>query len=86
VSHAPEPVRRYRVWIDNACIGSGQCELIEPRRFAVGDASVAVVIGEPERTVHGGPAARAEPERQLAALRTAESNCPIGAIHVDEVT
>ena len=67
MSDAPEPVARYRVWIDDACIGSGQCELIEPRRFAVGDDGVAVVIGESELTIHGDLPGRAELERQLAS-------------------
>jgi ferredoxin len=76
---------RYHVWIDDGCIGSGQCELVDGERFVIGVDGLAKVIGEPELMIDGDRATRAEVARQLATLRTAESNCPVGAIHVDEV-
>ena len=61
----PGPLR-YRVWIDDGCIGSGQCEMIDSERFAIGDEGLAEVIGESEVTIDDDPATRADGTRQLA--------------------
>lgn len=62
---------RFRLWIDDACISSGQCVLIEPDLFDFADDGttrvlVAEVAGE-----------------KITSASDAVANCPIGAIHLD---
>lgn len=62
---------RFRLWIDDACISSGQCVLIDPELFGFADdGSTRVLVDEvTDDTLPGASAAVA--------------NCPIGAIHLD---
>lgn len=62
---------RFRLWIDDACITSGQCVLIDPELFGFDDHGVTRVLVA-EVTDHTLPSASA-----------AVANCPIGAIHLD---
>lgn len=64
---------RFRLWIDDACIGSGQCVLIDPDLFDFADdgttrVRVDEVAGE-----------------KLPSASAAVANCPIGAIHLEAV-
>ena len=63
--------RRARLWIDDACVGSGQCVLIDPDLFDFDDDGttrvlVAEVTGE-----------------RLAGASAAVANCPVGAVHLE---
>ena len=63
---------RFRLWIDDACVGSGQCVLIDPELFDFDDdGTTRVLAGE----VTGA---------QLPTASSAVANCPIGAIHLEE--
>ena len=62
---------RFRLWIDDACITSGQCVLIDPELFGFDDDGVTRVLVA-EVTDYTLPSASA-----------AVANCPIGAIHLD---
>jgi len=65
------PAGRYRLRIDDACISSGQCVLIDPELFGFGDdGTTRVLTGE----VAGD---------DLPGADAAVANCPIGAIHLD---
>ncbi len=62
---------RFRLWIDDACITSGQCVLIDPDLFTFDDDGITrVLVGE----VTGA---------KLPGASAAVDNCPIGAIHLD---
>ena len=64
---------RFRLWIDDACVGSGQCVLIDPELFDFDDnGTTRVLAGE----VTGA---------QLPTASSAVANCPIGAIHMEAV-
>ena len=63
--------RRFRLWIDDACVGSGQCVLIDPELFDFDDDGttrvlVAEVTGE-----------------KLPNASAAVANCPVGAVHLE---
>ena len=63
--------RRFRLWIDDACVGSGQCVLIDPELFDFDDdGTTRVLVSE----VTG---------ERLPNASAAVANCPIGAIHLD---
>lgn len=67
----PSSAGRFRLRIDDACISSGQCVLIDPDLFDFDDDGatrvlVAEVAGE-----------------KLPNASDAVANCPIGAIHLD---
>lgn len=65
------PAGHFRLWIDDACITSGQCVLIDPDLFAFDDDGITrVLVGE----VNGA---------KLTGASAAVDNCPIGAIHLD---
>ena len=64
---------RYRLWIDEECIGVAQCVLTDPDLFALDNAGYGKVL-----------VAEIGPEK-LPAARTAVGNCPLGAVHLDEV-
>ena len=62
---------RFRLWIDDACVGSGQCVLIDPELFDFDDdGTTRVLAGK----VTGA---------QLPTASSAVANCPIGAIHME---
>ena len=62
---------RFRLWIDDACIASGQCMLIDPELFGYNDGGTTqVLVGE----VTG---------EKLLEASAAVANCPMGAIHLD---
>ena len=70
----PSSAGRFRLWIDDACITSGQCVLIDPELFGFDDGGatrvlIAEVTGE-----------------QLPNASAAVDNCPIGAIHLEAAT
>lgn len=61
----------FRLWIDDACITSGQCVLIDPELFGFDDDGVTrVLVNE----VTGDT---------LPSASAAVANCPIGAIYLD---
>ena len=65
------PAGRFRLWIDDACITSGQCVLIDPELFGFDDdGATRVLVAE----VTGDT---------LPSASAAVANCPIGAIHLD---
>lgn len=60
---------KYRVHVDeDVCIGAGECEMVAPGTFEVGDDGVSHVLDP-----------RGDSEE---ALLQAEKNCPSGAISV----
>lgn len=61
---------RFRLRIDDACIGSGQCALIDPDLFGFDDGRTRVLVAE----VTG---------EKLPNASAAVANCPIGAIHLE---
>ena len=64
---------RFRLWIDDACIGSGQCVIVDPELFDFDDdGATRVLVAE----VTGD---------KLPSASTAVANCPIGAIHLESV-
>ncbi len=66
-----DPAGRYRLWIDDACISSGQCVLIDPELFGFEDDGTTRVLVS---AVTGD---------KLPDASAAVANCPIGAIHLD---
>jgi ferredoxin len=62
-----------RVWVDDdACAGTGLCELTCPEVFEVGVVA-RVLLEEPARALHD-------------QVREAAEDCPTGAIHVEELS
>ena len=72
-SEQAAPTGRFRLWIDDACISSGQCVLIDPDLFDYDDDGTTRVLAD---EVTGA---------QLPTARDAVANCPIGAIHLEAV-
>ncbi len=64
---------RFRLWIDDACITSGQCVLIDPELFTVGNDGITQVLVD---AVTGD---------KLPEASAAVANCPIGAIHLEAI-
>ena len=71
----PSPAGRFRLRIDDACITSGQCVLIDPELFGFDDhdGTTRVLAGEVTGETLPGAAAAVE-------------NCPVGAIHLEAMT
>ena len=68
------PTGRFRLWIDDACVGSGQCVLIDPELFDFDDdGTTRVLIGHVSA-------------EKLPNATAAVANCPIGAIHLEETS
>ena len=60
-----------RLWIDDACVGSGQCVLIDPELFDFdNDGTTRVLVTE----VTG---------EKLPNASAAVANCPVGAVHLE---
>ncbi len=67
----PDATARFRLRVDDACITTGQCVLIDAELFGFDDNGVTrVLVAE-------------VPAEKLAAATEAVANCPIGAIHLD---
>lgn len=75
-----------KVWIDQErCTGSGLCELIEPRVFAIGDNGLAQVLQDGAALPPGPEGAAEVPEDCVESVIDAERGCPGGCIMlVDE--
>lgn len=73
-----------RVWIDQAyCTGSGLCEVIEPRVFAIGDDGLARVRRGDEILPPGPDNAVDVPPGCEDEVRDASESCPGGCIRVE---
>lgn len=73
-----------RVWIDQAyCTGSGLCELIEPRVFAIGDDGLAHVRQDDQVLPPGPEHAAVVPAGCEDDVRDAGESCPGGCIRVE---
>lgn len=74
-----------KVWIDQAyCIGSGLCEALQPRVFAIGDDGLARVR-QGDQVLPPGPDHPAEvPAEYEADARDASDSCPGGCIQLAE--
>lgn len=73
-----------RVWIDQAyCTGSGLCELIEPRVFAIGDDGLARVRRGDEILPPGPDNAVEVPRGCEDEVRDASESCPGGCIRLE---
>jgi ferredoxin len=73
-----------RVWIDQAyCTGSGLCELIEPRVFAIGDDGLARVRRGEEVLPPGRDNAADVPAGCEDEVRDASESCPGGCIRLE---
>jgi ferredoxin len=73
-----------RVWIDQAyCTGSGLCEAIEPRVFAVGDDGLARVRRGDEILPPGPDNAAEVPPGCEDEVRDASESCPGGCIRLE---
>jgi ferredoxin len=72
-----------RVWIDQAyCIGSGLCQAIQPRVFAIGDDGLARVR-QGDQVLPPGPDHPATvPAECEADVRDASDSCPGGCIQL----
>jgi len=72
-----------RVWIDQAyCTGSGLCELIEPRVFAIGDDGLARVRQGDDVLPPGQDNAAQVPAGCEDEVRDASESCPGGCIRL----
>jgi ferredoxin len=72
------------VWIDQAyCTGSGLCELIEPRVFAIGDDGLARVRRGDDILPPGPDNAVDVPPGCEDEVRDAAESCPGGCIRVE---
>lgn len=67
----PPSAGRFRLRIDDACISSGQCVLIDPDLFGFDDDGMTRVL---VTEVSG---------ERLPNASAAVANCPIGAIHLE---
>ena len=73
-----------KVWIDQTyCIGSGLCQAIEPRVFAIGDDGLARVRQGDEVLAAGPDNAAAVPVECEANVEDAVDSCPGGCIQLD---
>jgi len=73
-----------RVWIDqDYCTGSGLCELIEPRVFAIGDDGLARVRRGDEILPPGPDSTVAVPPGCEDEVRDASESCPGGCIRLE---
>ena len=73
-----------RVWIDQAyCTGSGLCELIEPRVFAIGDDGLARVRHGADTWPPGPRNAADVPPDCEDEVRDASESCPGGCIRLE---
>ena len=73
-----------RVWIDQAyCTGSGLCELIEPRVFAIGDDGLARVRRGDDILPPGPDNVADVPPVCEDEVRDAAESCPGGCIRVE---
>ncbi len=72
-----------KVWIDQAnCIGSGLCEAIQPRVFAIGDDGLARVRQGDQVLPPGPDHQAAVPAEYEADVRDASDSCPGGCIQL----
>jgi ferredoxin len=73
-----------RVWIDqDYCTGSGLCELIEPRVFAIGDDGLARVRRGDEILPPGPDTTVTVPPGCEDEVRDASESCPGGCIRLE---
>ncbi len=72
-----------KVWIDQTyCIGSGLCQAIQPRVFAIGDDGLARVRQDDQVLPPGPDHAAAVPGEYEADVRDASDSCPGGCIQL----
>ncbi|MGH3246706.1 MAG: ferredoxin [Trebonia sp.] len=73
-----------KVWIDQAyCVGSGLCQAIEPRVFAIGDDGLAGVRQGDLILPPGPDNAAVVPAECEADVRDASDACPGGCISLE---
>lgn len=72
-----------KVWIDQTyCIGSGLCQAIEPRVFAIGDDGLARVRQGDQVLPPGPDNTAAVPAQCAANVQDAVDSCPGGCIQL----
>jgi len=72
-----------KVWIDQTyCIGSGLCQAIQPRIFAVGDDGLARVRQGDQVLPPGPDNAASVPAECEADVQDASDSCPGGCIQL----
>jgi ferredoxin len=72
-----------KVWIDQAyCIGSGLCQAIAPRVFAIGDDGLARVRQGDQVLAPGPDHAATVPAECGSDVQDASDSCPGGCIHL----
>lgn len=74
-----------KVWIDQTyCIGSGLCQAIEPRVFAIGDDDGLARVRQGDEVLPPGPDnAAAVPVECEDNVEDAVDSCPGGCIQLD---
>ena len=73
-----------KVWIDQTyCIGSGLCQAIQPRVFAIGDDGLARVRQGDLVMPPGPDSAAAVPAGCEADVQDASDSCPGGCIQLE---
>ncbi|HEY1823233.1 MAG TPA: ferredoxin [Trebonia sp.] len=73
-----------KVWIDQTyCTGSGLCQAIEPRVFALGDNGLAGVLRDGQILALGPDDAATVPAEYEAEVRDASDSCPGDCIRLE---
>lgn len=74
-----------KVWIDQTyCIGSGLCQAIEPRVFAIGDDDGLARVRQGDRVLPPGPDdAATVPAECENNVQDAIDSCPGGCIQLE---
>jgi ferredoxin len=73
-----------KVWIDQTyCTGSGLCQAIEPRVFALGDNGLAGVLQDGQILPLGPDKAATVPAEYETDVRDASESCPGECIRLE---
>ena len=73
-----------KVWIDQTyCIGSGLCQAIQPRVFAIGDDGLARVREGDQVLPPGADHAAVVPAECESDVQDATASCPGGCIQLE---